>query len=790
MNVQNLKRFLLVALLALAWGPVAAVVVTLAPGDTIDFDSDGTDDLEALSASGVTAIRELNGTLLAKLAEQSPGTTWDNTTLAVVQGLNYTAGSPGGEVPQSFPPLFDDIFIYQTPSQDFYKLRDLAPSTGTGIQVEWEFVGSGAPAAPVANFTSESFDIVANFTDTSTGDPASWQWDFGDSATSASQNPSHVYAGAGVFNVCLIASNAGGDSPQVCQNVTITEEPSTTIAQGVGLDLDNDTVDDLLVEASMSCGASSPNRFTPQNGAEAGALLQDYRTVVLADAQGTTLATSAFCHPEADFNTTMVVNSSNGFFYKVWTPENDPSGVRFVFELLGTPPPPPTADFTFSTIDLIADFTDQSTGVVTSWAWDFGDGCTAGSPNVSRIYASADTYTVCLVVSNAGGSSAPACQDVTVAEVPSSNIASGAGIDLDGDSLDDLLTELAGCGGIHGFQVQNGSQRAAINKFYPDVVLSDAQTSSYDTLPFCQPAADPDNTILVITSNNRFVKAWTPENDASGVRMQFEDLGGVTPTADLTISLSDSPDPVVAGTALVMTAEVTNNGTFTAENVSINFNFPPALTPVSTSGCAEDPAGTPDCGLGSLNSGQSVMVNVNLDVDPSGSGQLSTSATVSSTTQDPVPSNNSAQENTTAVAEVALALDKTSDSFFTPTGGTISYLIVIDNTGPSDAVDARVEDIVPARLGNVSWMCSPSAGSACAAMGSGSIDELVTVANGGFVGFTLEGTIQDNEDIPITNTATVTAPLGATELVTSDNSDSDTDIVGLFADSLESVEPD
>ena len=790
MNVQNLKRFLLVALLALAWGPVAAVVVTLAPGDTIDFDSDETDDLEALSASGVTAIRELNGTLLAKLAEQSPGTTWDNTTLAVVQGLNYTAGSPGGEVPQSFPPLFDDIFIYQTPSQDFYKLRDLAPSTSTGIQVEWEFVGSGAPAAPVANFTSESFDIVANFTDTSTGDPASWQWDFGDSATSSSQNPSHVYASAGVFNVCLIASNAGGDSPQVCQNVTITEEPSTTIAQGVGLDLDNDTVDDLLVEANMSCGASSPNRFTPQNGAEAGALLQDYRTVVLADAQGTTLATSAFCHPEADFNTTMVVNSSNGFFYKVWTPENDPSGVRFVFELLGTPPPPPTADFTFSTIDLIADFTDQSTGVVTSWAWDFGDGGTAGSPNVSRIYASADTYTVCLVVSNAGGSSAPACQDVTVAEVPSSNITSGAGIDLDGDSLDDLLTELAGCGGIHGFQVQNGSQRAAINKFYPDVVLSDAQTSSYDTVPFCQPAADPDNTILVITSNNRFVKAWTPENDASGVRMQFEDLGGVTPTADLTISLSDSPDPVVAGAALVMTAEVTNNGTFTAENVSINFNFPPALTPVSTSGCAEDPAGTPDCGLGSLNSGQSAMVNVNLDVDPSGSGQLSTSATVSSTTQDPVPSNNSAQENTTAVAEVALALDKTSDSFFTPTGGTISYLIVIDNTGPSDAVDARVEDIVPARLGNVSWMCSPSAGSACAAMGSGSIDELVTVANGGFVGFTLEGTIQDNEDIPITNTATVTAPLGATELVTSDNSDSDTDIVGLFADSLESVEPD
>lgn len=789
MNVQNLKRFLLVALLALAWGPAAAVIVTLAPGDTIDFNSDATDDLEAVGAGGVTAIRELNGTLLAKLAEQSPGTGWDDVTLTIVQGLNYASGAAGGEVPQSFPG-FPDIFIYQTPDEQFYKLRDQGPNNASGIAVEWEFVGSGAPPAPVASFTSESFDIVASFTDTSTGDPASWQWDFGDGGTSSSQNPSHVYAGAGVFNVCLIASNAGGDSPQVCQNVTITEEASTAIAQGSGLDLDNDSLDDLLVEANMSCGAGSPNRFAPQNGAQAGALNQDYRTVVLADAQGAKVSDQAFCHPEADFQTTMVVNSSNGFFYKIWTPENDGSGVRFVIELLGTPPPPPTAAFTFSTIDLIADFTDQSTGVVTSWAWDFGDGGMAGSPNVRHIYASANTYTVCLTVSNAGGSSAPACQDVTVAEVPSSNIASGAGIDLDGDSLDDLLTELAGCGGIHGFQVQNGSQRAAINKFFPDVVLSDAQTASYDTLPFCQPAADPDNTILVITSNNRFVKAWTPENDASGVRIQFEELGGVTPTADLDISLSDSPDPVVAGTSLVITAEVTNNGTFTAENVSINFSFPPELTPVSTSGCAEDPGGTPDCGLGSLDSGQSAMVEVNLDVDPAGSGQLNTSATVSSTTQDPVPSNNTAQEDTSATAEVALSVDKTSGSFFTPTGGSISYLIVVNNDGPSDAVDARVEDIAPVRLGNVSWICTPSSGSACAGSGSGSIDELVTIATGGFVGFTLDGTIQDNEENPITNTATVTAPLGATELVTTDNSDSDTDLVGLFADSLETVEPD
>ncbi|MCA1780363.1 MAG: PKD domain-containing protein, partial [Xanthomonadaceae bacterium] len=327
MNAGNLKRLLIAALLVLACGPAAAIIVLLAPGDAIDFNADSTDDLLALDSGSITSIRQQNGTLFATLADQSPGTGWGDVTLSIVQGLNYS-DPMGSQVPQSFPGVFDDIFIYKTPSGQFYKLRDQGPNTSSGITVEWELVGSGAPPPPTASFTSESFDIVAGFADTSTGSAASWAWDFGDGNTSTSQNPTHVYAGAGTFNVCLIASNAGGDSPEVCQNVTITEEPSTLVARGSGLDLDNDKLDDLLVEQDLGCGSDSPNRFAPHSGAQAGALLQDYRDVVLADAQGAPLSAQLFCHPEADFETTMVVNSSNGFTYKVWTPQNDLGGVR------------------------------------------------------------------------------------------------------------------------------------------------------------------------------------------------------------------------------------------------------------------------------------------------------------------------------------------------------------------------------------------------------------------------------------------------------------------------------
>jgi len=52
--------------------------------------------------------------------------------------------------------------------------------------------------------------LTVQFTDTSTGGPTAWAWDFGDGSSSTAQNPSHSYAAAGTFTVALTASNAGG----------------------------------------------------------------------------------------------------------------------------------------------------------------------------------------------------------------------------------------------------------------------------------------------------------------------------------------------------------------------------------------------------------------------------------------------------------------------------------------------------------------------------------------------------------------------------------------------------
>jgi len=72
------------------------------------------------------------------------------------------------------------------------------------------------------------------------------------------------------------------------------------------------------------------------------------------------------------------------------------------------PPPAPVANFsgspTSGTAPLTVNFTDLSTGSITSWSWTFGDGGTSTLQNPSHQYTSAGTYNVTLTVTGPGGS--------------------------------------------------------------------------------------------------------------------------------------------------------------------------------------------------------------------------------------------------------------------------------------------------------------------------------------------------------------------------------------------------
>ena len=93
--------------------------------------------------------------------------------------------------------------------------------------------GGSTAVAPIASFTGSPTSIVegasVQFTDTSTGAPTVWTWDFGDgSVGSSAKNPVHPYAAAGLYTVILTVTNSiGSDSKTRNSYITVTVGPPT-----------------------------------------------------------------------------------------------------------------------------------------------------------------------------------------------------------------------------------------------------------------------------------------------------------------------------------------------------------------------------------------------------------------------------------------------------------------------------------------------------------------------------------------------------------------------------------
>jgi PKD repeat protein len=86
-----------------------------------------------------------------------------------------------------------------------------------------------------ANVTSGAAPLTVTFTNTSTGVPTQWFWDFGDGQTSRLENPTHTYTADGSYTVRLVASNArGGDAHEVTGYITVSSvSPLVEVFQDV-----------------------------------------------------------------------------------------------------------------------------------------------------------------------------------------------------------------------------------------------------------------------------------------------------------------------------------------------------------------------------------------------------------------------------------------------------------------------------------------------------------------------------------------------------------------------------
>jgi PKD repeat protein len=88
-------------------------------------------------------------------------------------------------------------------------------SAGSKILRRANYITVTAPKPPASAFTANKVSgkapLTVTFTDTSSGTPTSWSWDFGDGTPkSTEKNPVHTFNKAGKYTVSLTTTNVYG----------------------------------------------------------------------------------------------------------------------------------------------------------------------------------------------------------------------------------------------------------------------------------------------------------------------------------------------------------------------------------------------------------------------------------------------------------------------------------------------------------------------------------------------------------------------------------------------------
>jgi uncharacterized repeat protein (TIGR01451 family) len=116
----------------------------------------------------------------------------------------------------------------------------------------------------------------------------------------------------------------------------------------------------------------------------------------------------------------------------------------------------------------------------------------------------------------------------------------------------------------------------------------------------------------------------------------------------LSITLSEPSDPVLAGATLTYSFVVSNSGPASASNVTVSQILPAGASFVSAGAGCSQAAGVVTCSLGNLAAGSQISRDVQISLAIAGVAVSQIS--VSTTTADGNPANNSASASTTVSA--------------------------------------------------------------------------------------------------------------------------------------------
>ncbi len=251
---------------------------------------------------------------------------------------------------------------------------------GTDTETKVSYITVNHPA-PIAAFSANPLagqpPLAVTFSDASTGNITSWLWNFGDGSTSTQQSPVHEYTQTGVFTVTLTVTGPGGsDSEEKVGYITVSYDP--LIAN---------------FSANPTLGTAPLNvQFTDMSSGTISGWSWNFGDGSTSSQQNPTHSYTA----PGVYTVELTVTGPGG------------SDTETKAGYITVNHPAPIAAFSASPLagqpPLAVTFSDTSTGNITSWLWNFGDGSTSTQQSPVHEYTQTGVFTVTLTVTGPGGS--------------------------------------------------------------------------------------------------------------------------------------------------------------------------------------------------------------------------------------------------------------------------------------------------------------------------------------------------------------------------------------------------
>lgn len=220
--------------------------------------------------------------------------------------------------------------------------------------------------------------LSVQFINQTVTDSAIFTWDFGDGSSSSETNPQHTYVTPGIYTVNLMASNPAGSGVKVMPGMINVRSGTPPTADFVGAPITGFAPLTVIFGDTSTGGVNGWSwEFGDGSTGMVKAPVHDYTI------PGT-------------YTVKLTVTSEEG------SGVEEKAGFISVLEGEGVTPAftsePATGNAPFT-----ANFADHSSGAVSGWNWDFGDGSTSTEQNPSHTYATSESFEVSLVVMDESG---------------------------------------------------------------------------------------------------------------------------------------------------------------------------------------------------------------------------------------------------------------------------------------------------------------------------------------------------------------------------------------------------